>query len=89
MNVLISPEMPSPALPSFILRQAAGVQVGVLWDKQHSTHIMSERAHWGYEKDVKFDVDQANIEQDTAIQKLETWERDVCFGLSNTSSGCP
>ena len=26
MNVLISPEMPSPALPSFILRQAAGVQ---------------------------------------------------------------
>ena len=39
MNVLISPEMPSPALPSFILRQAAGVQVGVLWDKQHSTHI--------------------------------------------------
>ena len=42
-------------------------------------------------KNVKFDVDQAmaNIEQDTAIQKLETWERDVCFGLSNTSSGCP
>ena len=51
MTLLISPEMPSPALPSFILiRQAAGVQVGVLWDKQHSTHIMSERAHWGYEK---------------------------------------
>ena len=40
-------------------------------------------------KNVKFDVDQANIEQDTAIQKLETWERDVCFGLSNTSSGRP
>ena len=37
-------------------------------------------------KNVKFDVDQ---EQDTAIQKLETWERDVCFGLSNTSSGRP
>ena len=45
MTVLISPEMPSPALPSFILGQAAGVQVGVLWDKQQSTHIMSERAH--------------------------------------------
>ena len=82
--------MPSPALPSFMLRQAAGVQIGVLWDKQHSTHIMSERAHWAeVMKNVKFDVDQANIEQDTAIQKLETWERDVRFGLSNTSSGCP
>ena len=62
MTVLISPEMPSTALPSFISRRAVGTLVGLFWDKQHI-----QKEHIEVMKNVKFGVDQANIEQDTAL----------------------
>ena len=42
------------------------VRVGLLWDKQHETQIVR------IGNILKFGVYRASIEQDTAIQKLQT-----------------
>ena len=47
------------------------VRVSLLWDKQHQTAIVRKSTSIEDMKNLKFGVDRANIEQDSAIYKLE------------------
>ena len=50
------------------------VRVGLLWDKQHET--LSQKEHFEISNILKFGVYRANIERDTAIQKLQNLLRN-------------
>ena len=45
--------------------------MSLLWDKQHQTAIVRKNTSIEDMKNLKFGVDRANIEQDSAIYKLE------------------
>ena len=47
------------------------VRVSLLWDKQHQNAIVRKSTSIEGMKNLKFGVDRANIEQDSAIYKLE------------------
>ena len=47
------------------------VRVSLLWDKQHQTAIVRKSTSIEDMKNLKFGVDRANIEQDSAIYKLD------------------
>ena len=56
-------------------------------DIQNETHIVRKKKHIDIMKNLKFGVDLANNEQDTAIYILENFEET--YGLPDTSSGRP
>ena len=51
------------------------VRVGLLWDKQHETHIVRKK-HIEISSVLKFGDNRAYIERDTAIQKLQNLLRN-------------
>ena len=57
--------------------ERGSVQVSLLWDKQHEIHMVRKST----QRLCKCGVDQANIEQDTAICKLENhfYKRCTCM----------
>ena len=51
------------------------VRVSLLWDKQHQTAIVRKNTSIEDMKNLKFGVDRANIEQDSAIYNLKIYKR--------------